>query len=160
MSSNKQLLSIIQKNSLMKRKLLVPALFIIMPLCFLIQSCCKAYCGVQELAVNFLNYKNTDIDTVLYIKYAANGRFDQKIDSFYRYDFPAQRDTMVGVLTQNVEYDKDWKIKLVSINREYNITDIKTTTKKCTCGNSSYPAIAGYRLDGVLYSNYFFELKK
>lgn len=144
----------------MRATLFLLSLFIIASSCFFIQSCCKAYCGVQELAVNFINYKNTDIDTVLYIKYAANSRFDQKIDSFYRYDFPVQRDTMVGALTQNVEYDKDWKIKLVSINREYSITEIKVTTKKCTCGNSSYPVITNYRLDGTLYSNGLFELKK
>jgi hypothetical protein len=127
---------------------------------FLLQGCCKVYCGVKTLSVRFINYKVTDIDTVLFVKYAANGRFDQKIDSTYQFTSSNQADTIYSGLSMNVDYDKDWKIKLLSINREYNITAIQTAKKNCTCGSSTYEVISKYNLDGINYNSDIFDLKK
>ena len=127
---------------------------------FLLQGCCKAYCGINTLTVRFINYKVADIDTLLFVKYAANGRFDQKIDSIYQFTSANQADTIYGGLSMNVDYDKDWKIKLLSINREYQITVVQTIKKNCTCGNSRYEVISKYNLDGINYNNDIFDLKK
>ncbi len=144
----------------MKFKKLITFPLIIILSAFLLQACCKAYCGLQPLNVRYINYKNTDVDTVLFIKYIANGRFDQKVDSFYNYNLLPQADTMFAVATENADYNKDWKIKILSNNKEYNVTAIKTNNKKCTCGNSTYNVISGYSLNGLTYFSDIIDLKK
>lgn len=143
----------------MKLRTFISMLFIAVA-AFLLQSCCKAYCGVETFSIRFINYKTADIDSLLFIKYTANGRFDQKIDSFYQYDLSTQADTMYRVFTQNVEYNKDWKIKILSTNRAYSLTEIKTANEKCICENNTYKIIAAYRLDGTIYNNDIFDLRK
>jgi hypothetical protein len=141
------------------RNLFFTLLIILLP-AFLMQGCCKVYCGIKTFTVRFINYTVADVDTVLFVKYAANGRFDQKIDSIYEYPYPNQADTIHAGLTMNVEYNKDWKIKLLSTGREYNITAIQTAKKNCSCGNSTYEVISKYNLDGINYNNDIFDLKK
>ncbi len=126
----------------------------------LLQGCCKVYCGVKIFTVRFINYKVADVDTLLFVKYAANGRFDQKIDSTYQFTSSNQADTIYSGLSMNVEYNKDWKIKLPSTGKEYNITAIQTAEKNCTCGSSTYEVISKYNLDGINYHNNIFDLKK
>jgi len=144
----------------MKRGNVIFFLFTIAVTAFMLQACCKAYCGLQTFNIRFINYKATDVDTVLFTKYAANGKFDQKLDSVFVYTYYNQADTIYGGFTQNVEFDKDWIIKIPNTGKEYRVTEIRTANKKCTCGFSTYKVVDNYQLDGVLNSTDYFNLKK
>jgi hypothetical protein len=126
----------------------------------ILQACCKAYCGVETFSIRFINYKVSDIDTVLFSKYVANGKFDQKLDSVFVYTYYTQTDTIYSGFTQNIEFDKDWVIKIPNTGKEYHITEIGTTNERCTCTNNTSKALASYRLDSVLHSSNYFDLKK
>ena len=144
----------------MKARKFLKAVFVAGIAFLLLQSCCKIYCGGGVFSIRFINYNVADIDTVLFTKYVANGNFDQKIDSVFVYAHTNQADTIYSGFSEKVEFDKDWKVKLISTGREYNITDIKTTSEKCTCGNSTYQVIKSYKLDGVIQPTFYIDLRK
>ena len=147
-------------KTIMKQGNILILVFISVTVTFMLQSCCKVYCGFQTFNIRFINYKVADIDTVLFTKYVANGKFDQKLDSVFVYNYYNQADTIYSALTQKVEFDKDWIIKIPNIGKEYRVKEIRTVNRKCTCGNSNYKVIESYQLDGVVNSSDYFDLKK
>jgi len=127
---------------------------------FMLQACCKAYCGSQTFNIRFINYKAADIDTVLFTKYVANGKFDQKLDSVFVYTYYNQADTIYSGFSQNVAFDRDWIIKIPNTSKEYRITEITTFDNKCACNSGTYKSVKSYRLDGVPQATDYFDLKK
>ncbi len=144
----------------MKPSKILMVLFVAITAGYILQACCKLYCGPQGFSIRFINYKAADIDTVLFSKYTANGKFDQKLDSVFVYTYYNQADTIYSGFTQNVEFDKDWIIKIPNTGKEYRVTEIRTVNKKCTCGNGTDKVMESYRLDGVANSTDYFDLKK
>jgi len=127
---------------------------------FMLQACCKAYCDVETFSIRFIDYKVSDIDTVLFTKYVANGKFDQKLDSVFVYTYYNQADTIYSGFSQNVAFDRDWIIKIPNTSKEYRITEITTFDNKCACNSGTYKSVKSYRLDGVPQATDYFDLKK
>jgi hypothetical protein len=110
------------------------------------------------LFVNYIGFKNTDIDTVQVNSFAKDGAFKERIDSAFQFFQTPQSDTMVAHIF-NVPPNRDYEIVVPATGHRYRISDIHTRRRDCNCG-SDWNETSSYLLNDIRYNQYFIELKK
>ena len=122
---------------------------------FPIQSCCKVNCPGNEMNLLFINFNPQEVDTLLLVTYEPGNTFTNKVDSMYVDHITGgglSKDTFYGFL-DNIEFNKDYEIKMPALNRTFRISDLKTTREKCPCTAGHYHAIWSYRLQQANFVN-------
>ena len=126
-------------------------------------ACCKQYCPSEEMVVRYIHFKNSDLDSVLFVGYQSGGSFGQPLDSFYHHTVNNPLDTTYDIVDHNVDkfsVHNDWKIKLLNVGREYRVSAIQTQKKSCNCGGNDYYQIIGYKLNDSVVNNTYIDLSK
>jgi hypothetical protein len=112
-----------------------------------LSSCCKAYC-IQEpqLTVTFQNFRTKDVDSVYLFRYSPGS--SQYSDSTAYIEPSWSQDTSYARMNLVLVPDYNWKIRVGSLTREFQVTDLQTETGDCQCGSGTYRIVNSYRLDG------------
>jgi hypothetical protein len=77
------------------------------------------------------------------------------------YDIPnAATDSSAVTHSHSIYADKDWIIKIPSLNKEFKIHNFKTATARCECGNKKYSILTSYSVNGVEVKSGFLKLPR
>lgn len=154
------------------------AFTILLSLFMVFNSCtCKYHCPDDVLWMVFVNYKNSELDTIVIKAYKADGKFDNFIgtDTFITdwKSYSMVLDTLADTLYPGnrslyknnyaINADFDYQIILASSHKMYSITGILSNNASVSyaCGHSQPQCIndiIAYKMDGQLIkaSNLYF----
>ena len=117
----------------------------IIPICFVasivIYGCCQEACVDESLNINLQGFELSDVDTVRFTAYHADGKFENPTHTieFYGNPFFLGADAV----------HSDWLVTVPATDKSYRISSIRTGLADCQCESGSYHTIKGYDLDGV-----------
>ena len=114
-----------------------------------ISSCCKEQCIEQYLNTTYVNFNETEIDTIVTRIYERNTGFASPVDSSITILSTVTIDTLHFSLSNNIQLDKDIELFFPSTGDKYQLTDFETRREDCNCGNQTRKEITGYTLDGI-----------
>lgn len=121
--------------------------FYLILLTLFLSACCKAYCIKDpELNVVFQGFKAMDTDTIYVLRY--QGGTSQQSDSTAYIRPQDSQDTTFSRVNLVLTPGFDWKIRVASVNRQFLITDIQTTTGDCQCSSGNYHIVQSFRVNG------------
>lgn len=62
--------------------------------------------------------------------------------------------------SHSINVDKDWIIKVLSLNKVFKFSDYKTTNARCQCGNKKYTAIRSFSVNGSEEKSIYYNLPR
>ena len=108
-------------------------------------GCCKEICDPAELQISFRNFKAVDTDTVLLVRYQRGAQ--NATDTSLVVHHISASDTTNSSLVEGLFHAYDWKVIIPSLNRQYFVTDMQTTSVRC-CGQRGRK-VDGYKLNST-----------
>ncbi len=118
-------------------------------------------CLNAELTIGFQNYTKEETDTIVVIGYKLNSGFTAKIDSNIMVKPYAPTDTTPSPDFYTVYPDKDYIVKLPSVNKQFRIADYVVLTQRCACENRKVPVLKSFKVNGADRTDvYSFDLPR
>lgn len=112
------------------------------------------------ISISFENYGVFETDTVYMVSYERSSNFTARKDSF-AYILPnVASDTSRQPQIRSIHPDKDWKIRVPSLNKEFRISDYEVVSAECECGPSKYGMIKSYKLNGNSETTLYLRLPR
>ena len=131
---------------------------------FIFQSCCKEYCGDENLVpvLTFYGFKADELEKIKVSRFNKND-FTTPVESFYiSMTNVIVRDTTLVYPEKMLSIDFNYKIDIEKTGSVYSITNIETKTNNCRCSNGKYESIVSYKVNAVTqpYLPFGIEIKK
>ncbi len=126
----------------------------------LVSSCCKIGCYGTEITISLENYKRLEVDTLIFLGYDRNTNFSVLKDSALYVTPVPPTDTFRATHAHSINADKNWIIKVPSVNKEFRFSNYDITTARCSCGNTKYELIRSYKVNGIEEKSLFYTLPR
>jgi hypothetical protein len=130
-----------------------------------ISSCCtKVHCSFL-FQINFYNFTQPDLDTIIVVKYVKNSNFTAAKDSITARANPNGNCFSLNAGTI-MDFYHDYKIKIPGTGQDFTITEVVTEKKGC---NKCFPyrpksdyleVLASYKLNGQRQSEGIIKIYK
>jgi hypothetical protein len=138
-------------------------------LIFIANSCCtKKKCNSDSVYIDFYNFVETDLDTVIVCRYSKNSNFTILQDSIKEeayLTYGATGTTPFSLALEKIDPNSDYKIYITSLGQVHKLTDFKTEIENCnSCflviPKDKYIQIKSYQLNGQTISGQTIKIYK
>jgi hypothetical protein len=131
---------------------------ILMTFTFAITACCKSKCLDNYLEMNYIGFRNTDIDTIIVNAYEKGSNFSTLIATHNEYFQTPPYDALFGYI-RDAPASSDYELIFPSIQDTFYLENITTRRRDCNCG-SDWNETTSFVLDGARVDSHIVVLRR
>ena len=114
-----------------------------------IGSCCKDWCVQYWVLLNFEEFTDREMDSVIYRKFQPSGTFTQKIDTTLEIMGWTSGRTSFTFYTESIDPAYDYEVSPAGTNRTFRISAMTTYFQKCRCASNDIKRVSSCKVDGI-----------